>query len=87
MNFAPSRPRTTASPYSGRWFEPIGAGATDPGEGAAPTLRLLRRPGRAYDTRAEVWLDASLHYLPLRVRLSNGGETLELAWRGAAPTP
>lgn len=68
-------------------FEPNGVETIDPGEGAVPTLRLLRRPGRAYDTRAEVWLDPSRHYLPLRVRLSNGGETLQLEWRAIAPMP
>ncbi|MEO8123516.1 MAG: DUF3108 domain-containing protein [Burkholderiales bacterium] len=68
-------------------FEPVGSEALVLAEGAAPTLRLLRRPERAYDTRAEVWLDPSRHYLPLRVRLSNGGETLQLEWRGVAPSP
>ena len=68
-------------------FEPMGSETPDPAAGAASTLRLLRRPEHAYDTRAEVWLDPSRHYLPLRVRLSNGGETLQLEWRGVAPTP
>lgn len=66
-------------------FEPMGEEAIDLRDGATPTLRLLRPPERAFDTRAEVWLDPSRHYLPLRVRLSNGGETLQLAWRAVAP--
>ena len=45
-----------------------------------PALKLLREPRRRYDTRAEVWLDPSEHYLPLRVvqTPSGGGAALEL---------
>lgn len=68
-------------------FEPLGQETLELAEGAVPALRFLRRPERTYDTRAEVWLVPSYHYLPLRVRLSNGGETLQLAWRGAATSP
>lgn len=68
-------------------FEPLGAETLDLAEGPVAALRLLRRPERAYDTRAEVWLAPSLHFVPLRVRLSNGGETLQLEWRGGALAP
>ena len=43
-------------------------------------LHLVREARRPYDTRAEVWLDATRHHLPVRVRLTPvpGGEPLEL---------
>lgn len=68
-------------------FEPMGTETLDLAEGPVAALHLLRRPERVYDTRAEVWLAPSLHFLPLRVRLSNGGETLQLEWRAGARVP
>ena len=68
-------------------FEPAGAETLDLDGAAVPTLHLLRRPVRDYDTRAEVWLAPSQHFLPLRVRLSNGGTAMQLQWRGPAPAP
>lgn len=68
-------------------FESMGAETLDQANGPVATLHLLRRPERAYDTRAEVWLAPPLHFVPLRVRLSNGGETLQLEWRGDARVP
>lgn len=53
---------------------------------AARALHLLRQPLRPYDTRAEVWLAPELHYLPLRVRLSNPPSArgaMQLDWREA----
>lgn len=50
------------------------------------TARLVRLPARAFDTRAEVWLDPARHYLPVRARLSNppsGRDALQLDWRDA----
>ena len=43
-------------------------------------LKLVREPRRRYDTRAEVWLDPSEHYVPMRVvqTPSGGGAALEL---------
>jgi hypothetical protein len=43
-------------------------------------LHLVREARRPYDTRAEVWLDAARHHLPVRVRLTPvpAGEPLEL---------
>lgn len=66
-------------------FEPVGSETLDLPGASLPALRLLRLPARAYDTRAEVWLAPSQHYLPLRVRLSNGTAAMELQWRGTAP--
>jgi hypothetical protein len=34
-------------------------------------LHLKREPRKAYDTRAELWLDPARSYLPVRVRLSS----------------
>lgn len=68
-------------------FEPMGAPSLDLAGAEVRTLRFLRRPSRAYDTRAEVWLAPSHGYAPLRMQLSNGGETLTLEWRGPASTP
>jgi hypothetical protein len=58
-------------------------------DGATPTVRLLREPGRAWDTRAEVWLAPALHYLPVRARLSNGsgGDALQLVLREVLSAP
>jgi hypothetical protein len=44
------------------------------------TLHLVREALRPYDTRVEVWLDATRHHLPVRVRLTPvpAGEPLEL---------
>ena len=57
--------------------------------GSATTVRLLRLPGRAYDTRAEVWLDPARHYLPVRARLSNASDSdaLLLVLREVLPLP
>ncbi len=57
--------------------------------GSASTVRLLRLPGRAYDTRAEVWLDPARHYLPVRARLSNASDSdaLLLVLREVLPPP
>ena len=58
-------------------------------EGSTSTVRLLRAPGRAYDTRAEVWLDPARHYLPVRARLSNASDrdALLLVLREVLPPP
>ena len=39
-------------------------------DGPPGTLYLRREPARAYDQRAEVWLDPQRHHLPVRVRLT-----------------
>lgn len=48
--------------------------AAEPIEGlhGVTGLKLLREPRRPYDTRAEVWLDPTRHYLPVRLRQTNG---------------
>jgi hypothetical protein len=48
--------------------------------GDAPTLKLLREARKAYDTRAEIWLDPMRAHLPVRAVLAqqDGGAALEL---------
>jgi hypothetical protein len=55
---------------------------------AAPvdTVRLLREPRHAYDTRVEVWLDPARHHLPVRAVMGSGDEDrLELRLRELLP--
>jgi hypothetical protein len=50
------------------------------------TVRLLREPRSAYDTRVEVWLDPARHHLPVRATLGSGDEDrLELRLREMLP--
>ena len=64
----------------------VRAETLDVGGMPTPTLRLVREPRYAYDTRVDVWLDPARHYLPVRARLSNtaggdAGEAFELMLR------
>ncbi len=52
-----------------RWvFDVVGSEDVGLPEGLAHALLLRREPERAYDTRAEVWLDPARRHLPVRVR-------------------
>ena len=67
-------------------FTHVRAETLDVGGTPTPTLRLVREPRYAYDTRVDVWLDPAHHYLPVRARLSNtaggdAGEAFELMLR------
>ncbi len=48
--------------------------------GQTPALKLVREPRQLYDTRVEVWLDPSEHFMPLRTvqTPSGGGAATEL---------
>ena len=48
--------------------------------GQTSALKLVREPRQLYDTRAEVWLDPSDHFMPLRIvqTPSGGGAATEL---------
>ena len=48
--------------------------------GPTPALKLVREPRQLYDTRVEVWLDPSEHFMPLRTvqTPSGGGAATEL---------
>ena len=51
-----------------------------PGGLTEVTVKLLRQPGRPFDTQVEVWLDPARHHLPVRLLLAPrpGGEPTEL---------
>lgn len=50
------------------------------------TVKLLREPRSAYDTRVEVWLDPARHHLPVRATLGSGeDDRLELRLREMLP--
>ena len=50
------------------------------------TVKLLREPRSAYDTRVEVWLDPARHHLPVRATLgSSEDDRLELRLREMLP--
>jgi hypothetical protein len=67
----------------------VGAESLPLPDGDTPTVRLLREPGRAFNTRAEVWLDPARRYLPVRARLSNGSaaDTLQFTLREVLSVP
>ncbi len=48
-------------------FEVLGELEIDSPAGPRRVLHLLRRPQRAWDLRAELWLDPAQHWLPLRM--------------------
>ncbi|WP_341890765.1 DUF3108 domain-containing protein [Variovorax sp. YR752] len=50
------------------------------------TVKLLREPRSAHDTRVEVWLDPARHHLPVRATLGSGeDDRLELRLREMLP--
>jgi len=55
------------------------------GNTSVRTIKLLREPRKPHDTRVEVWLAPSLHYLPVRARLSSDDSALELQLQTAQP--
>lgn len=55
------------------------------GDGPVQAIKLLREPRKPHDTRVEVWLAPSLHYLPVRARLTSEGSALELLMQSAQP--
>ncbi len=56
------------------------------GNSTVRATKLLREPRKPHDTRVEVWLAPSLHYLPVRARLTNeGAPALELVLQTAQP--
>ncbi len=56
------------------------------GDSPVQAIKLVREPRKPHDTRVEVWLAPSLHYLPARARLTSEGSALELLMQTAEPT-
>lgn len=55
------------------------------GDSPVQAIKLVREPRKPHDTRVEVWLAPSLHYLPVRARLVSEGSALELLMQSAQP--
>jgi hypothetical protein len=55
------------------------------GDSPVQALKLVREPRKPHDTRVEVWLAPSLHYLPVRAVLTSEGSALELLLQTAQP--
>ena len=54
--------------------------------GNAPGIALQRVPQDVYDQRAELWLAPSLHYLPVRLRITqSNGDFVELQLKDSSP--
>jgi hypothetical protein len=52
----------------------LGAETVETPTGSVRTVKFMRTPRSAKDTQAEVWLDPTRHYLPVRARLTQGGD-------------
>lgn len=70
-------------------FVHVGEERLDAAAGDVPALHLLREAQRPHDVRAEVWLDASRHFLPVGARLSTNGsvDAFWLRLREVLPSP
>ncbi len=55
------------------------------GDSPVQAIKLVREPRKPHDTRVEVWLAPSLHYLPVRAVLTSEGSALELLMQTAQP--
>lgn len=54
-------------------------------DGPKEAIKLTREHDAQYDTKVELWLAPELHYVPVRIRLSQGnGDYAELLWRSTA---
>ncbi len=51
-----------------------GTEMVDTATGAVRAVKFTRTPRRPKDTLAEIWLDPTRHYLPMRARLTQSGE-------------
>jgi Protein of unknown function (DUF3108) len=76
-SFWVSGARGDASVWS---FESRGPEKVSTATGQFETIKLVREPRKPQDTRVEVWLDPSRHYLPIRAKLASadGHDALEL---------
>lgn len=66
----------------------IGVETVETAAGPVRTVKFMRTPRNAKDTLAEVWLDPTRHYLPMRARLTYGRDeedAFELVLRQLKP--
>jgi hypothetical protein len=71
-------------------FRCLGTETIATGLGSVDAVKFVREPRSAYDTRVEVWLDPSRHYLPAHATLRNstGASEYDLLLEGVdAATP
>lgn len=54
-------------------------------DGAVKTVKLLREPRKPHDTRVEVWLAPSLHYLPVRAKQTTENSSWDLRLQTSQP--
>lgn len=54
-------------------------------DGAVKTIKLLREPRKPHDTRVEVWLAPSLHYLPVRAKQTTENSSWDLRLQSSQP--
>ena len=81
---------TTASARAtSRWVFRVGPLETlELPAGPLPAIALQRVPQDVYDQRAELWLAPSLHYLPVRLRITQSqGDFVELQLKDSAALP
>ena len=81
---------TTASARAtSRWVFRVGPLETlELPAGPLPAIALQRVPQDVYDQRAELWLAPSLHYLPVRLRITQSqGDFVELQLKNSATLP
>ncbi|MDL2338655.1 MAG: DUF3108 domain-containing protein [Pseudomonadota bacterium] len=68
----------------------IGVETVETAAGPVRTVKFMRTPRGPKDTLAEVWLDPLRHYLPVRARLTHGGDdedAFELVLRDLKTAP
>lgn len=68
-------------------FQVTGSEEVSTPDGAVKTIKLLREPRKPHDTRVEVWLAPSLHYLPVRAKQTTENSHWDLRLQSSqAPT-
>lgn len=66
-------------------FQVTGTEEVSTPDGAVQTVKLLREPRKPHDTRVEVWLAPSLHYLPVRAKQTTENSHWDLRLQSSHP--
>ncbi|RQO81908.1 DUF3108 domain-containing protein [Acidovorax sp. FJL06] len=76
---------TVSARTADRWtFTVEGPETLDLPAGPTPALKLLRLPRKDYDQKAELWVSPALHYLPVRIKLTQAnGDFADLLLRSS----